>query len=583
MKVELKLGEKNINFWRVLIGLFLITIFVYLFKLNTFAPYVADDYSLGSSTIDVKGITAIKKIFEHQVSSYFGWSGRVISLSTVHLFLWIGKDYFNLFNVLFFIALIVLISQYSKLRKFDNKEDLFVIFMTFAFCWFCLPTLGETFFWVTGSINYLWPTVVVLLFLLPYRYLYENKILIKDNKRSMIVMFILGIFAGGCHENSAIITVFFVGITFLYCIVKKYGFTRWFYSGGAGAISGFIFLISAPGSQERAKILIRLAGGNPSLKTKVRYFMHGLKYFATNHVEMTFLFFLCFLLLIWLVINLLKKRNRASVFLIALFIITGLVSWISMVMIHYFPTFALRAAFAGGVFIIIAATTVITKFNKLFYISLIVSLFLFVSMSKVFDQYKLIHLQMNERLSIIAKSKKNGDLDVKVPRLTVKPSAHIGISNEIEDVKINPDFWVNADWARYYGLNSIRLDDSIMKIELENFVKDDYCLFYDIGRGMRDEHVSCYPMNDSAKRTLYFSIPHRKALKYRFDPGTRPNQEIRIKSITIELKDNKFHYEGNDLFNKLKPLHDIKSLEIQENIVVVKSSGTDPQIDFMVP
>jgi hypothetical protein len=84
--------------------------------------------------------------------------------SVIQFFCWVGKDSFNLINAIVFTALPILITRITK----SKNLELVVIFT--AIIWFFVPVPGETVFWLSGAVNYLWPTTCLIV----YIHLYSN-------------------------------------------------------------------------------------------------------------------------------------------------------------------------------------------------------------------------------------------------------------------------------------------------------------------------------------------------------------------------------------------------------------------------
>ena len=61
--------------------------------------------------------------------------------------------------------------------------------------WFFLPGMGSTVLWVSGATNYLWPSLVIILFLLAFRF----DIAARSNWISL-GLFILGLLTGLTNE-----------------------------------------------------------------------------------------------------------------------------------------------------------------------------------------------------------------------------------------------------------------------------------------------------------------------------------------------------------------------------------------------
>ena len=63
--------------------------------------------------------------------------------------------------------------------------------------WFCLPAFASTTLWFSGTANYLWPTVLILGFFLPYRFNLQIK---KYHKTFLVSLVVLGILAAMSNE-----------------------------------------------------------------------------------------------------------------------------------------------------------------------------------------------------------------------------------------------------------------------------------------------------------------------------------------------------------------------------------------------
>ena len=176
-------------------------------------------------------VSSFWDIFVSQWSHYFTWSGRIVSHVIAQLFLWIGKDIFNVFNALISVLLIVEIywcaNKGTITWRFDAKRLCCIFFMLWAFT----PGFSPVFFWFSGACNYLWPAVLLLTFLLPYiRKYYSFEEIIDCSGWFQFVMFFLGVLSGWTNENSIcwIILILFV---FVYLNRNKAGLERWVFTG----------------------------------------------------------------------------------------------------------------------------------------------------------------------------------------------------------------------------------------------------------------------------------------------------------------------------------------------------------------
>lgn len=143
-----------------------------------------------------------------------------------------------------------------------NKINLFLLYFIFLLVWFFQPNLGQTTLWITGSVNYLWGTTIVFLFLYPYYafftdnyYKRETISFSKDSVWRSLVFLFAGIIAGWTNETTA---VSMVVILALFLFIQKYRLRRpipkWSIWGGIGAFIGTVLMLLAPGNFRRLHI-----------------------------------------------------------------------------------------------------------------------------------------------------------------------------------------------------------------------------------------------------------------------------------------------------------------------------------------
>lgn len=181
---------------RGLLVLALVTIAFYIH--NLLSPEFLDDY-VYKFVFDKSGpdysqrISNLWDVFRSQYGFYFAWNGRTVVQWTAQLFCGLlGKQVFNVMNALVFAAFIYLLRRQvagnGKLTLFSYAVVVALVLM--------LPTFCETFLWVTGSVNYLWCSTGVLLFLWYYE---KNGTLPVDGR--CILLLPLVFLLGWTHEG----------------------------------------------------------------------------------------------------------------------------------------------------------------------------------------------------------------------------------------------------------------------------------------------------------------------------------------------------------------------------------------------
>ena len=149
--------------WSTLLFLALVTVAVAILTWDL--PFIGDDYVynyiIENGCDSDRQINSIYDLFVSQYNHLLTVNGRFI----VHFILqfinaFIGKWFFNLLNPLFFLAYILLTAYYAL-----GKVSFPVVVATTVLVLF-MPTFGDIYLWMAGSMNYLWTTVVVLIFLI---------------------------------------------------------------------------------------------------------------------------------------------------------------------------------------------------------------------------------------------------------------------------------------------------------------------------------------------------------------------------------------------------------------------------------
>lgn len=245
--------HQNIEYHKYLFFFILLGVFLLLFFLNYKTPMIGDDYSYSFIFSTSDRISSLSDIFESQYLHYYGWGGRsVVHAIAQALLLFSSPLLIDLFNAFAFLAFICL--MYLHVLGKRNVYDIRLLIVLFASVWILQPAFGETILWITGSANYLWGMLIILLFLLPYRFykpVAGNKV--SRNVLYACLMFLGGIIAGWTNENTALGMILIITMYIVYYKYNEWTIRSWVYWGMLGAIVGYIFMIMAPGNFVRAE------------------------------------------------------------------------------------------------------------------------------------------------------------------------------------------------------------------------------------------------------------------------------------------------------------------------------------------
>lgn len=278
----------------------LIIVFSYMLVLNILMPMHRDDYGYALIWGTLDKIDSWPDVFQSLYNHYIDHGGRMVAYFVLDSFLFLGKQWYNPFNSFLFVGLIILIYWHSQ-RKITLHFDPYVILCIILFTWLGLPHFAEVNLWMAGATGYLFTSVLILTFLLPYHFAFLNKNILEDNFFAVIVMFLGGIIAGWTIENTSATMSFIITCSILY-FYKKNAVQKWMLSGLAGAITGLAFLVLAPGNY------VRYAG------TKKAIIYHFTNLIAAGVETLFYLLpVVLFLIFIWRILLVNFAKNNAII------------------------------------------------------------------------------------------------------------------------------------------------------------------------------------------------------------------------------------------------------------------------------
>ena len=196
-------------------------------------------------------ISSWNDLLGSQLSFYFTWSGRIVNNTLSQLFIWVGKSVFNVCNAAISTLLVLEIFWCVNKGKVSFHVDAGMICWIFFTLWTFTPSYPPVFFWLVGSIHYLWTAALVLGFLVPYiQNYYSLQMKLKGKSWFCYFMFFTGILAGCTNENSVCILIIVLSL-FIFVQNKKQKEEIWMYFGLAGLFLGYTILMFAPGNYAR--------------------------------------------------------------------------------------------------------------------------------------------------------------------------------------------------------------------------------------------------------------------------------------------------------------------------------------------
>jgi len=319
-------------------------------------------------------------------------------------------------------------------------------------CFFQM-NFGEVNLWLDGAINYLWGSVLGLLYIGSYLTLFYNKYALDCKWRKLAVL-VLSFIVGAYNESLGCTMIAFSLLMILYLrIIKKkidnIAFLSFFLT-----MLGFIFLLSAPATMEN-----KIQGGSFSLA--VRNVFNMIPVLVQSARRISVLFILVVLLLTYAVI---RKINRNHIAISFIILLCAIVCFFSLSLAGEVP---LRAFFFIPVLLCLDCIWLLTCIfegeDQLWFktsqvaIAVIACLFIISCVPKgVADIYKVSQLTNSNEKQIIA-ARESGESVAfihDIPRESLSSFVALEGLNYID--RNNSKSWPNVFMAKYYGVDEIR-------------------------------------------------------------------------------------------------------------------------------
>lgn len=87
-------------------------------------------------------------------------------------------------------------------------------FLLFA----CLPAFGQDILWISGTANYMWASIIPLLYIAFWRRYFDQEIKGFNELPALIFSFVLAVLSGWANENVSVAFIFWQSAIWL-CIV----------------------------------------------------------------------------------------------------------------------------------------------------------------------------------------------------------------------------------------------------------------------------------------------------------------------------------------------------------------------------
>ena len=461
--------ESNNASSKVFKGIFAVIVLIlgiYIFLLNQLYPVYMDDWAYAFSACDQSEITSVWDIFVSQYCHYFTWGGRCVGHFIAQFLLWIDPLWADILNATAFILLLLFI--YAIANK-NNKTNLVLLIVILASVWFLLPDLSQNLLWITGSANYLWGSLIILMFIYPFASYYIDARERSNATFRSVFLLLFGIIAGWTNENTSLAFVVFLIALVLIMQYQKVPVPRWMILGIVGFIIGCIILQVSPGNNIRRKFELLNVHGFEEVSLSFYFY----RFVTVLKLAYAYLFLPMAIYIGVLLLYLWKGpkdkiERRKKLILSFLFLGVSLIATVVMSGAPYFPSRAWCGIF---IFLIVAIMILYANIDTSFlllkvvnYILAAVALIIFIySAKETYSEMKLFDMRYNEWIEEIEQQKKEGIQDIVI-YTDFKSEASLLAAFTLKEAYVGEGhFWIEK-FGLYMGVNTIR----IKKIEDKN-------------------------------------------------------------------------------------------------------------------
>lgn len=434
-----------------------ILLFLGIYGLNHYFPITLDDWRY-STLADGSRVSSLWNILEYQYDHYFTWGGRSVVHSIAQIMLAAGVFWGDVINSVGYVALVLVI--YYIANK-GNRSNIPLFIGINLLIWFLIPALIENLFWITGSANYLWGTLLILFFISFYCSAFITG-QSKDGWIKRVALFLFGIIAGWTNENMAVAMIFFVICLMLLMIKERQKLPRWAVFGLVGAVVGCAIMLLAPGNTIRNQSeMVNMAAGSEPIYMFYFYRLTSILKMSSWYALIPIIIYIAFLLLYMKFRR--KESSNRILYLSLLFAVTAGVATLVMIAAPIFPV---RVWFAILIFLFIAIGLLYANLDfSLLYVKTLLYTIIGFSTLVFFYSYWLslndfirIHAIWEERDHIVNVEKQKGNKDVVIYG-RFKAADSWFVRPKTGDIPLDSIPWMQNAYGHYMGVNSVKIFD----------------------------------------------------------------------------------------------------------------------------
>lgn len=212
-------------------------------------PFMMDDEWYGTNLVTGEPLAGFADVVESQIWHFLNWGGRCITHGILQLTLMSGELCADILNLLMIFLLSFMVCIIIERRSIAA----FLLIQSMIYAW--SANLKMSMLWQAGTVNYVYSSVWILLFMLPFLRSLRNP----DGKPlplAALWLIPLGIMAGWSNENMGPSCFLLAVGTAVYRIKgQKKPVQGWMISGILCSLAGSVLVVAAPGNFARSAVL----------------------------------------------------------------------------------------------------------------------------------------------------------------------------------------------------------------------------------------------------------------------------------------------------------------------------------------
>lgn len=432
---------------KIVFALGCVLIFLLLFYCNLKTRLIADDYSYSFSFADGQRMVSFSQLIPSMVAHRQKVNGRIIAHFLVQLFLMLPQIFARVLNAAMFTLLPILTVYMGKKVTGNKNPWLMSLMLGFAFAsiWIYEPAFGQVNLWTDGAFNYLWSTVLTLIYIFMYLLFCgadDSDHSRKNHWVAKCAFLFFSLVIGAYSENGAVAAgAFAVVFMLLRVLVEKKHSTPLQWVSIVFIMIGFAYMMLAPAEA------LKVADGYSAKKfiESLAEILGWLKEFWT----------LCTMAAVLLIVAIVKNKRTSVIVFAASCVFAALAASLSMVFASWVPD----RCFCHTVVLLTVACVIlgIELYNDIK--EIVLSAAILVIMASTYYVTEgvrdiiITDYQIRYNESCIMLSVANGEDTAYVK--PVQPYSKYTIASGIIFMDADPSSWVNQSVAKYYGVDKI--------------------------------------------------------------------------------------------------------------------------------